>query len=1834
MRRGRLGSVPPRFLVLALTLVGLNLLAWAWVRQSWMTATEELRVVDVFPLEALDDSTYVSLVFNHDLVELDEVGVRLEDPPFTVRPAVDGYWEWISPRQLSLQLARPLPPGRIFEVRPKRDVARRFGERLVGKQTFVLKTRALEMKQLEVRRCDNEHATLHFEFNQPVDPTELLARLTIHAGQRLTSRTTLESLAPRCRTRQPSASIEVDVTRPADVDRLQVRVDGALLGVGAVLPLGEAVERDLRLPERFAVDRRSVSAPRLGEPVRATISLTQGIDASQPLDAIEVEPAVEQLRIELRWDDIHLRGRFEPGRRYTVTLPGGFRSRSGILLGDAERVVLTVPEYEPQVHFPADDGILSPHGNRSLEVSVVNVPELKFELWRVHPNNLVAYLHNDGWRATARPLAEQRARMPAGESSQSIMLDLERLVGDAPGIYRLDAEASDERWVEDTALVRVTDLALTARTAGDERLVWVTSIRDGAPLEHVEVAAYSLNNQVLAFARTDANGLARLPRHAHHPDGDAFVITARRGADLNYLQPGRSDPDFDKPVAGARPHPESYEALVYGERGVYRPGDTFHVSAILRDGEGRVPPAFPVELRVYRPDGQLVHRAVASPESPGETPIGSPTPAIAMSAELKGEASPPVKVSHRSDALEASAELLGQGIAQFSVPISETAATGRYRFEVGLPIDGTRGAGSNLWGVGTVRVEAFVPVRLEVEATAEAARVSVGVEPAVTTRARYIFGTPAAGLSTRVHARWHPVVFRSEREPEYDFRPAESRSERFEERAQVLDPTGEVTTALADPARLDPGLWRVFVSTTVTAPGSRSVSAHTELAVDRQGRYLGLRLPDAPRANEPARFGWIQRTATDEPADPGPVEVELSHLIWKTERREVGGRPTWQRVVEEFVVDQRTLNADGAVASGEWSFTPEESGRYRLRALDTRSGRTTEVDFFVRGVGETVASSTHPERVEVTHRSGRVRAGETIELTIRAPFAGRALMTLESDRVDAARIVTLEAGEQTVALELPSRLRGGAFVDVTLIRAVDPHEVEWLPHRARGAVALRVDHAEERVPVAISAPTDARPGTPLSIILETPPTESAARAWVHLWAVDESLLLPTAYRVSNPWDFFLAPRQRSVLGSDVFGELLPDHRGPAELTYIGGDSNGELALRRLATVTARREAPAVVWRRAEPIPADGTLTVALDAPDRPGALRVMAVVVDGDQYGAASHVTRLKSPITVEVSAPRAVAPGDVFEIPVTVFNQTEHEIEAIAIDLIHDEAITVEAISAAPRRLAPGASETIIHRATAIDAAPVSLRVEARDRSRPEVAGHATCEFAVRRVTPLRREVSIESVAAGESRTWTVDPSVWVPARVRTTVRVSGRSDVELIPTVERLLDYPYGCAEQTSSRLLALSRAPQWAESLGLSRSVIDRKIERGLLRWSDLQRPSGGLSYWPGQESTDLWASAYAAHVAGRLERSGVPLAPEFVARLGSYLERALQHREIESLDHEALVLRALGALGRPQYGRLERLTDEIESLDAIGRLHLAVAWFEAGQRDAAESVLDRVGGFDRIPITTAGRIASPVRGLALWVDALSILRPDGPELPLAIEQLAATRTNGGWGNTLENATAIAALCDFYRRKPERPDFSGTLRAGEVEHAFEAAAPTTLTTTAASISLSSEGDGSIPVIVVREGLAAETPAPFDRGLSVRREWLDSSGEPIEGDTVELGALVWVELRLEGDASQRGRDGRNLAVVDLLPGGFEAENPNLETSAAGRTFAGATRSAGHTERLDDRVVSFVDLPSSRVAEIRYPIRATSVGTFRVPGVEASSMYDPELASLDAARTIRVVRP
>lgn len=1911
-----------RFFVFAFALIGLNLLAWVWVRQSLLEERQDLRIVDVFPLDELDDSTYVSLVFNRDLVTEAELCRPLDDPPFVVQPAVDGYWEWVSPRQLSLQLESPLPAGRVFELRPKRNAAQQFGEQLTGKQTFVLKTRALALEDLRVTRCDNDHAILRFEFNQTVDPAALERHLQIRTGLQT------EEIELRALTPQPKDVIEFELRRRELSDLLTIHLSGDLVGVGGVLPLTQAIDRNVRLPKKFAVDHRTCNTPRLGEPVRATISFTETLDRTQSLRDVEVDPPVPGLERTLRYDDLRLRGRFEPGRRYTVTLPPGFRSKRGTSLGQSERVTLIVPEHAPQIHFPHANGILSPHGNRSLEVSAVGCRELEFEMWRVHPNNLLAHLRYDRHRNTSRALAQQHVQLPAGDAAQSVVLDLERLVGEEPGIYHLEAKANDKSWVSEGALVRITDLGLTYRQGKNADLVWVTSLRSGQPLPHVEVAAYSLNNQVLAFGQTDARGLLRIQKAQDHPDGRTFAITARRGNDLNYIRADSKTRSFAQDSADTRAYPSPYEALVYGERGIYRPGDTLHVTAILRDGDGRVPPKFPVELRVYRPDGELVERITASPGSNAETegradlsPAGAsidpetegvavPATALVTDSGTTGELMDPTTTltTESTDALSSKATSsengssgigVEQGISQFSVPLSPSAATGRYRLEIGLP------GSSTIWGQQTVLVEAFQPVRLEVEAKGDPL-VEFGAPLQVSANARYLFGTPAAGVDARVVTRWIPRVFESAQFPRFRFKPVRGASShtwssrREAPQTFALDEQGSATIDVREPVELQSGLFRVVTSVTVTPAATRPVSDSFDTRIDRQGRFLGVAPPRAARVNQPAELDWIQRTVHDEPAAPGPITMNLVRIVSNHVLRRVNGRSVWKLDVQEFPVASERL--DPTQSQGTWAQVPEESGQYRLRALDETSKVTTELFFRVRGEwDESYAESVrHPERLEWELDETTVQAGQPVTLSLTTPFAGQLLLSIDTTEVEHVEVRSVIEGRQSMTIEIPAGIRGGAFLNATLVRPVSPDDSNWKPHRAYGSQRLRIDHSNAEIPLIVRVPEETRPGDTLiiEVVAETIATRSpssadslsnlgsppdpdplSSRAWIHVWAVDEGLLLPTRYSVPSPGPFFLSERDRATFGSDVFGNLLPDHQRPGELTYIGGGGAEALERRRRSPDQMRHREPAVVWRNAHPLPADGKLHLEIATPERAGSLRVMAVVVNQDQYGSSETRALLRSPVTVEVNSPRIVAPEDQFEVTVAVFNHTDEHCEDIEIQLVESPVAEssegakagrarFEVIGAMTQRVRVDSQSetTIAFSVVARGAGPVSLRAEARSLSRDGLSGHSTFEAAVRRITPLGREFELTTIPAGTSKTWTTDAEAWVPDHVNTTLRIHARQELDLVPMVDQLIRYPYGCVEQTSSRLLALSCAPSWASAMGLSRGAIDQKIREGLWRLYDLQRPNGGLSYWPGGEAT-AWGTSYAGHVVAQLIRSGVSVEPRFVEKLGRYLERALMNRDIEEPDREALVLRTLGALGKPQLGRLERLTETVESLDVVGRVHLAVAWFDAGHRNRAESALAQIRSkngehpFMHIPVTASGRLTSPKSGLAHWIEALTIIQPQGIQptptivsteasnspsvsegdsgrvddtekldarLLLAVEQLVRARKNGALGNTLENATAVRALCSYYSRNPSSPRYRGTITDGIREVAFDHDKPLRFTTKSPTVSLASqpldgEGEGNLYFVALREGLRAKPPAPHDRGIEVRRTYRTPEGEPIDLEQVRLGDLLYAEITLRAKSGRH----RNIAVVDLLPGGLEAENPRLATS---ELASSVTNSVDHVEFLDDRVVSFTTATSGGTV-IRYPVRAVATGTFQVPGVEASSMYDPQLASLAPSTRIRI---
>ncbi|HUV40121.1 MAG TPA: hypothetical protein VMY39_10925, partial [Planctomycetota bacterium] len=426
--------------------LALNVACWVWVYHRGGSAPPQaVRVISSLPGDEADGADRLTLVFDREVVSRSRVGEVEPAAPFEVSPAWPGQWRWAGPETLQFLLEKPLPPGRVFTLTATDALPRRFGMTLEGEKTFRFRTRALELTSCQIRTSSPEEATFELVFNQPVDPDELLRRLRVYDRR--------EAPTPAPRTADaPDAAMPADLAESPQLsnligltktpaERLVIRsarprsgglafvLDRGLTGHEGELPLGRDEYRTLVISPRLWVVRAWASEPGLEETLWVRVRFTHALKTGQKLPELAVDPPVEGLRHHVSDDELVLSGKFAPGRRYVVKVPGTLVDRDGGTLGEDQQVAVSIDSRRPSLAIPYWSGVLSPHGNLLLEMKVVNISSVELSAWRVHPNNLVYYLAERNKRTTSRALFERTFRLDVPpQTPQTVALDLRKLL--------------------------------------------------------------------------------------------------------------------------------------------------------------------------------------------------------------------------------------------------------------------------------------------------------------------------------------------------------------------------------------------------------------------------------------------------------------------------------------------------------------------------------------------------------------------------------------------------------------------------------------------------------------------------------------------------------------------------------------------------------------------------------------------------------------------------------------------------------------------------------------------------------------------------------------------------------------------------------------------------------------------------------------------------------------------------------------------------------------------------------------------------------------------------------------------------------------------------------------------------------------------------------------------------------------------------------------------------------------------------------------------------------------------------------------------------------------
>ncbi len=1775
-----------RLLAINIVLIVLNALGVGFILfKAFYRPGSSVFLQDAFLVPDSDTPDRLRLIFDRNVVSDKDLGKIEKRALLEIRPDCPGKLMWTEPDVLEYVFDNPLTLGRIYSADLTERFARRTGMVVANKKSIEFQTSPLRLDSFHALASDESDVTVELKFNQKIDPADLLRSAILYDGEGIEGQR-ISSM--QCMTPSPAEKIVLRLPRPSS-HNLFLRIDERLRSPGADLPLQSPVSRRLNLDPGFAFLHAEIEIPQFSEIGSVRLNFSRELSTKQILPEIPVTPPVEEMKIYRSDASLVVSGKFLPEHRYTLSIPSLLCSSQDKTLGKGVLVVVEIPQRRPGISLQGQrKGILSPYGSREIEVKAVNVSSLEFSAWRVYENNLAAYLHDNSRDETSRDLPKKTivCDLPRNKI-QPYAVQLKDLIEPGPGIYYLQVGSSSNRWARDRMLVSLSDLGITVKSDKDGCLVWVTSIRHGTPIKDATVKAITYNNQTLATGQTDPNGIVRLEYSSSGKDRGMWVVTAQKEDDLGYLIAGNNRWMIDDAFSDndGMPYPEDVEAMVYSERGVYRPGDTVHLTGILRRANGAIPPAFPVRLLIRRPDGRQIEDRV----------------------------------------LQRSQEQ--QGFFHADFPTHEDMQTGMYSFDVALP-----GSETTI-GNTTVFVEAFLPQRMKVTATPTAQRYSPDEKPTVNATAAYLWDAPACELPLRIEPWLTPIRLQPQSLKEYQFgRPLSSGPIHLPTIMEKLDGSGNAKVEIPLQENIPNALYRLRYSVTVTEPGSRSVSDNGSMIVDRLGKHIGLKMPGGTLVSPgaPCAVDWVCVATDESETAPGPLQIQWMTVKYESVLTQISGRAVWKSQEKIQILKTETFQAAGA-SRGSIAFTCPDAGWYRLIVIDTVSGSESWLDVYSSENGaEQNLSMNEPDRLEIVIDQPRYVPGSTVRALVRSPLSGTMLVALETDRVIWQKIVEMRKNSAEVSVRLPKDLRGGAYLTATVVRAVDPNQPRWLPHRAMGIKPIRLDHELRRLPLKIAVPESVRPGQEMTVEVSTQPAiDPNQPAMVHVWAVDEGILLPTEFQTPDPFRFFLSPRLPGVGTSDVFFDLLPDYQRPDSFARIGADGpDHQVRGLRRSPVRKDRVEPAVIWCEAVELNARGQASVKMKIPELIGQIRVMAVAVDRDHYGKAERPVVMTSPLFIESGWPRFAAPGDQFDVPVKVFNSTGADV-AVQLEAVGSEPVMIENPSA-QLTVASGKPLTyLLHvQARQMGLASIQLKAAGVDSASRPLTVVVSISLPIRPATALHSRVQTLSVPAGKELL--LEPSKeFIPDTEQRTLFIGARPTVELEPVFERLIRYPYGCLEQTTSRLFAMIEAPKILDPARAE--AIGEMVSAGISRIWSMQTLSGGLSFWQGGTDSSLWASAYAGWCMLEAQKAGYPVDKRFLEVLLKYLDSQLNHPDSEDpAGTRALICHVLSGFDRPRLGWMNGLAERRDRLDPAGIAHLAAAFHAAGMTDKARSLLSDEPVMPASDSVSYGQMHSRLQQTATWLMVLLEVDPRDARIPPMVKRIMDARQNGCWASTLENSAALMALTRYQAAaEKDPPDFTGTIRMADgKEFVFTHETPLSrqMEKVSGPMMIASTGQGTIYVSSSSEGLAVrDSLQPYSKNLVVTRQWLDRTGKTIDANDLHVGDLIQVLIRIETNLKSPVD---NIVIVDALPGGMEVENPRLATSGTGAQSE--ITQADHVEFLDDRVVIFCTV-RREAQEHRYPLRLVTAGVFDIPPIQASSMYDPAIAAMGPIGRIRI---
>ncbi|MBU0984983.1 MAG: hypothetical protein KKA42_14010, partial [candidate division Zixibacteria bacterium] len=661
--------------------------------------------------------------------------------------------------------------------------------------------------------------------------------------------------------------------------------------------------------------------------------------------------------------------------------------------------------------------------------------------------------------------------------------------------------------------------------------------------------------------------------------------------------------------------------------------------------------------------------------------------------------------------------------------------------------------------------------------------------------------------------------------------------------------------------------------------------------------------------------------------------------------------------------------------------------------------------------------------------------------------------------------------------------------------------------------------------------------------------------------------------------------------------------------------------------------PVALWSGIVRTDSSGEARASFSLPEFTGELRLMAVAATGDRFGSASHPVKVRDAVVLMENLPRFLTPGDKVDALVTVYNNADTLTHA-TVYLDCSGAAGVTGDTSKNIALAPGAEEVVVFPLTAArKPGKVTCRIYSVTGT-DTVA--TTVELPNRPGQPLMTKHASGVLQSNDTVSFTL-PDSFLTGTDRTVLQTSSLSAVTLAGNINSLVKYPYGCTEQTASgvfpllyfRDLARFVQPELMPSRGP-----DYFIQEGIDKLSRRMGSDGWFPYWPGTTQRHPWTSVYASHCLMEAAAAGYTVDPDHTKAITHTLKQIARGQDgitDQSVNiYAAFVLAGSGDLEQRIVNYLRSFNTD--ALPPYSRYQLAAVLHRAGYADDAAALLPVDIQPEVFDPETGGNFSSGVRTNAILLDILLQINPDNPGCAVLANSLMADARTGRWYTTQSTAFALMALGKYFHTQSV-PDFAGTVTIVD-DTSYSISTDDSRCARdnigGRKVTLAIDGNGPCFYFWQTSGIPlTNAPEEFARGVRVSREYLDPDGAPLDLRRVRLGSQVVCRVTAEAIDNNL----YNVVVNDLLPAGFEIENPRLKTTPRLSWIPNAAHDIAYQDIRDDRLLLFTNLSPGKPMEFYYSLRVVAAGEFTVPPVGAECMYNPLIAGSASSGVLRVVR-